>query len=649
MALGPAVAHGQLVPSDFGQTANGFQDDFSGPVRNPSWVASPRFNDAYLQTNGILRVNVKGGDPNHLLFAAPGYNPTQQEVLARIRINEFGVGSFSRAGIAVGVDPDSSQGINLMFVDFEPGNIYSGGLSGRQLKMLNDVRSWGPPGFSLRWKTKAWYWLRLRQMEIAPGTSRIQSKAWPADGTVPEPGDWASSWNQETRSGFAGILAGSGNVANFDVDYLLIRADGLPEIKIGPRLLLLQEPEDQVVGPGQTITFGVAAAGSSERTYQWQIAKAGSNEFTDIADAAGANYSSSPIAATDNGVKYRCVISFAGNRVTTRSATLTVDSTPPTLVSARTIGNPHRITVVFSEPVARAAIGNFSVDNDVQVTRVAPGDRPYTLELTTSSLTVDKSYTLIVNGVRDSVGNEIIPDSRLAVDLSVEVPLDYGKIVNGFQDDFSSTERNPSWMASPDNSDGFAQANGVLKVTAKGSPLSHLLYRAGDCDPIEQEVLARIRITSFTSHPLARAGVGVGISPDTSEGVDLSFRAGDQAGVFGRQISLVDDRLAWGPPVLDLDWQNQTWYWLRLRQAKSHGGNQPKVYSKFWPADGTVPEPAEWQFDWQPDHRAGCAGILGPNPSAPSSFEVDYILIKSKGLPEITVSPEAFTLVPPKP
>ena len=638
----------KLVPDDFGQTLDGFQDDFSGPVRNPNWVAAPRANDAYTQTRNLLRANAETSDPNHLLYAASGCQATQQEVLARIRIRRFGGGSNSRAGIGVGVDPDTSQGINLLFADLEPGSPYGNGVSGRQFKLLDDFRAWGPPGAAIRWETNTWYWLRLRQGEFRPGTSKIQAKVWPADGSVQEPANWPLEWERPARAGFAGILAGSGGVSDFDVSYVLIKAAGLPSIKAGPAVLLLKEPENVTVAPGRTAGFAVSAAGLSSPAYQWQRAEPGKLNFTDLPGATEENYTTAPLKPGDDAAQYRCLVGGGGARIASRAAVVTIDATPPALVSARTLGRAQQVTVAFSKPISACVNRDqFTIDNGVVVTSVAPGARPDTIELTTTPLTADKTYKLGVQGITDRVGNSIGPNSRLTVDLSVEVPIDFGQTVEGFQDDFQGTERNPAWVVAPADAGVFEPANGTLRVKAKAGTLSHLLCRAASYDPIEQEVLARIRVASFPRQPAARAGICVGVNPETSEGINLSFRDGDQAGVFGRQLGLVDDRLAWGPPVLDVPWEEGAWYWLRLRQTGKSVG-EAMVQCKFWPADGTVAEPGGWQFNWRQAARAGLAGIAAPSAAAPSEFEVGYVLIKAKGLPGIRVASRAFTLVPPK-
>ena len=54
---------------------------------------------------------------------------------------------------------------------------------------------------------------------------------------TPEPSNWQLSWNyipsRTVRSGYAGITGSSiDGVGNFEVDYILIKADGLPSISV---------------------------------------------------------------------------------------------------------------------------------------------------------------------------------------------------------------------------------------------------------------------------------------------------------------------------------------------------------------------------------------------------------------------------------
>src|SRR2546422_483245 len=102
ISLLPSRVAAQLLPADVGTTVNGFQDDFDGAALNPNWVVLGA--NAYSLSNGVLRVTTASGDPNHLLYQAAGYNNSVQEVLARIRVLNFGTGDQPRGGIAACVD-----------------------------------------------------------------------------------------------------------------------------------------------------------------------------------------------------------------------------------------------------------------------------------------------------------------------------------------------------------------------------------------------------------------------------------------------------------------------------------------------------------------------------------------------------------------
>src|SRR5262249_9175057 len=123
-----------FVPTDVGTTVNGYQDDFDGTALSSGWLVNGA--NVYSVSGGALHVTTPAGDPNHLLYAVGGYNNSVQEVLARIRITNFGMGDPSRAGIATCVDPAASPagGIDLHFRDEN---------LGRHIEILDDGRAWG--------------------------------------------------------------------------------------------------------------------------------------------------------------------------------------------------------------------------------------------------------------------------------------------------------------------------------------------------------------------------------------------------------------------------------------------------------------------------------------------------------------------------
>ncbi|MCL5097647.1 MAG: hypothetical protein M1608_08985 [Candidatus Omnitrophica bacterium] len=656
------------VPIGFGLPINGFQDDFTGATRNSNWVPVPAENDAYVQANGVLNITTLAGNPNHLLYEATGYSSEAQEVLLRMRFRTLAEPAANAiVGAAVGANPDDTHpgaGINFLL-----SNTYAP-TTGMHAQMLNDYIAWGPVVPNFVPQANTWYWLRLRQTSTNTAAGpNIFAKAWLADGTQPEPADWQINWAQAGRAGFAGIKGPSDNgETDVDVDYILIMAAGLPSIQMAPSafslvppstLVITQQPQD-VSTPEQTMAVFTVSAAGQNLTYQWQMAPSGSANFANIAGANSSSYQTPTLTLSDNGNKYRCVVgALLVPTQNSDAATLTVtaDNTPPTLVSAKTLGNPNQVTVVFSEPVQDAVAANFTIDNDVTVTGVSRNGDTNTILVATSALTADKKYTLTANGVKDRSGNAIAADSQIAIDTFVEVPLDFGQTVNGFQDDFAGATRNPNWVAVPaDNDMSWVQANGVLTITNMLLNPNHLLYSASGYSDNAQEVLVRIRFkTLAVSGANAIVGPAVAcdpVAPSTGfpgDGINMLLLNTFPGGIEGPHIQFLDDHLAWGPAITGFVAEFNTWYWMRLLQTTNVSGGAANIFGKAWKADGSEPEPADWQATWNRDGRAGLAGIKGPSENADTEADVDYILIKAAGLPNIKVASSSFALIGPPP
>ena len=225
-----------LLPVDAGTTVNGFQDSFEGTGLGTNWVVYGA--DVYSVSGGALHVAPAEGGPNHLLCEAPGGSNTVQEVLAHIRIVDFDAGGAVFGGVGVAIDPGTGQGIDFLFHD----NRSQGGTE-NYCAFLDDAYAWGPD-LDMAWQMDQWYWVRLRQEPNAAsqgGANDVFAKVWPGDGTVAEPADWQAAWDYTpaypTRAGFAGITASiSGSLSQFDLDYVLIKAAGLPAIQVAPNL-----------------------------------------------------------------------------------------------------------------------------------------------------------------------------------------------------------------------------------------------------------------------------------------------------------------------------------------------------------------------------------------------------------------------------
>jgi PKD repeat protein len=78
------------------------------------------------------------------------------------------------------------------------------------------------------------------------------------------------------------------------------------------------QPSSQTVRQGQTATFSVTATGTAPLSYQWQ--KNGVN----IAGAVSASYTTPATSRSDNGARFRCIVTNTIGTATSNSATLRV-------------------------------------------------------------------------------------------------------------------------------------------------------------------------------------------------------------------------------------------------------------------------------------------------------------------------------------
>jgi len=219
--------------ADYGDTVTGYQDNFSSATMNTNWVGLGAGSNNYMQVGGLLKIFANQSDPNHLVYAAPGYSNDVLEVLARMRIVAFQQNDACRGGIGVGIGTNS-HGMNFNFRD------NTGEAPVRHMRMLDDLRAWGPTMLTNAWTNNTWYWLRLRQDPKMDGVNSVFAKIWAADWVTPEPAKWQLLWpdsgltqTPKYLGGFAGLTAASGGgLAQSEVSYVLIKAAGLPNIQV---------------------------------------------------------------------------------------------------------------------------------------------------------------------------------------------------------------------------------------------------------------------------------------------------------------------------------------------------------------------------------------------------------------------------------
>jgi hypothetical protein len=413
-----------FLPTDVGTTVNGFQDDFTGTALGPNWVV--RGANVFSVSGSLLHVAPATGDPNHLLYEAPGYDNTVQEVLARIRVLSLGSGDYVRGGLGVAVDPASTQGINYLFRDNA-----SDGQTANHMSFLDDMVAWGPAqGFV--WQPNTWYWVRLRHEPNAAsqgGLNDVFGKIWLADGTQPEPVNWQLTWNYTptyaTRTGYAGITASSGGPFQFDVDYILIKAAGLPSIFVAPNsfvqvpVSITNQPQNQTVMELSPAVFSVGAAGYPPATYQW---------FTTngpISAATNFSYRINSAPWSANGSLFYVVAQNIISNVTYAatssivSLNIIADTNPPVLLGAQTFGL-GQVQVSFSKgisPTSASSTANFAIvgpNGSILITNASLDASQTNVILGVSGLTDGALYLLTVNNVTDQshAANLIAPNSQ---------------------------------------------------------------------------------------------------------------------------------------------------------------------------------------------------------------------------------------------
>lgn len=435
----------QQVPIEIGKAVNGYQDDFDGAALKPGWEV---FGDnVYTVGNGLLHVTTPNGDPNHLLYRGANYSATVQEVLARIRIVNFGTGDPARGGVATVTGADAAnEGINYHFRDEH-------GAGQRHLEFLDDKRAWANE-YPFNWQNNVWYWVRLRHEPDAAsegGNNDVFAKIWLADGNTAEPAAWQNTWSYTvaggSRNGYAGIVAGSsGGTSEFEVDYILIKSPGLPSIVPAPaafpltqvRVAITNQPVSQVVAELQPVTFRVGASGNPAPAFQWL------KNGVAIPGATNASLTLAAVQLTDDQAVFQAVASNTASNVaysvTSSNAVLAVtpDRVAPVLTGAQSLGL-GQVAAAFSErltPTTATNKANYiltSTAGAIAITKLALDESQTNVVFDVSPLTEGVTYSLTVNGVTDqsAAGNVVASNSRATFTAASYLSQDIGSPLTG--------------------------------------------------------------------------------------------------------------------------------------------------------------------------------------------------------------------------
>ena len=187
-------------------------------------------------------------------------------------------------------------------------------------------------------------------------------------------------------------------------DILVNDVGGLKAYRPTGTTLIAKDPTSQKVAVGATATFTVSANGTAPK-FQWQKKAPAAADYSDIAGATSASFTTPAEVAANDGTKVRAVVTVGAKSLASHGATLTVDTAPPDF-STVIATDLSSVGVTFSEDVDASAEAKaaYTVSGGVTVTAVkrSAGNK---VVLTTSALTDNTSYTLTAKGIKDLFNN----------------------------------------------------------------------------------------------------------------------------------------------------------------------------------------------------------------------------------------------------
>jgi hypothetical protein len=256
---------------------------------------------------------------------------------------------------------------------------------------------------------------------------------------------------------------------NFIIDSSLpIPGDYLSSDRATGPLMITVQPQNQTTVERGAATFRVTVDGTPPHTFQWR------KNGEDIPDATNVAYRVTSAPFSDNNAAFSVVVTGPEGFVTSADATLTVtpDTVPPTLLSAKGLPTLTEVTLVFSEPMDPTTAGNpanYQINTTagtVAVSGAAVSPDGAAVTLTTASQTLGTRHTVTVNGVVDTAAtpNPIAADSTAVFFPTGQLREDNGFIVF----EAENYDRNLDGLWVPDSTRG-TPSGGLSMVNPNGA------------------------------------------------------------------------------------------------------------------------------------------------------------------------------------
>jgi hypothetical protein len=292
------------------------------------------YSTLFVQSNGVLHCHADTRsaspanfwDPIYLIYVDPAYEGSAQQALIHFTIKASTYSSappnnaaVAGVGVCVASDPYTSSPaggdcLRTVSAGYNGGTNYPFFLTCSDF-VLDEPANAGDV-YNLPWQVGGSYWLRIQQtIDTNPATDGnpggiISTKAWLGDGSQPEPANWHSVWKDplpggdSTRSGYAAIRAGYGVgvVMDFDVDYFMVSAAGLPTIT--PTLPVSLLPQ---------IDLGIAIGGGNA-VLSWPAAVQGAYQLQSRISLTSGSWSNVNTSVVVNGSLNTVTVPLSGGQ-----------------------------------------------------------------------------------------------------------------------------------------------------------------------------------------------------------------------------------------------------------------------------------------------------------------------------------------------
>ena len=209
---------------------------------------------------------------------------------------------------------------------------------------------------------------------------------------------------------------------------------GNPGGKVVYAPAITNHPQDVEVKENETATFTVKVTGTEPLSYQWQQSTDNGKNWTNIASANAAEYTTGKTTMDMSGTQYRCVVSNSAGSVTSNAVTLTVTALPEPEPEPEPTPPPY-IPPTYAVTTPETPGGTVTVSPS----RASSG------RTVTITAAPDPGYALESLTVLDSRGNEIaltdkgdgkytftMPAGRVTVEASfTPAPLPFEDVAPG--------------------------------------------------------------------------------------------------------------------------------------------------------------------------------------------------------------------------